>query len=206
MGTAAPTIRPYNALNGIEIREIILSEIKRQLENDFRFRQNVAYPLISWSWKLAVNAYPLDPPQFEVNVADKVITAPGAEGFLPEGAVVEIDIGSSRDVTAPAGETADAARRSANISVPTPRSVKGPGGQRMVVDAPAIDLKGVPTEVSASAAQTNVPKGAGVFGRSVTARTKAAPDGAEVAPAAGSKPDEARAQQIADLEGKAPAE
>lgn len=205
---AAPTFRPFNALNGLELKKILLKEIERHLDNDFHFRQNVAYPLISWAWKLSANVYPGEPPNFEVNIADKQIRAAGAEAFVPQDDPVQVDIGASRDVTAPAGESVDSVRREANLPVPSPRAVRGPGGQRMVVDAPPVGPGAAPVASAESGApvQTNADRGGRVFARSVMAKTKAAPEGVEVLPAAGTKPGIEETQEILERESNAPKE
>jgi hypothetical protein len=204
----APVVRPFNALSGLELKKIIIKEIERHLDNDFHFRQNVAYPLISWSWKLAANVYPGEPPNFEVNIADKQIRASGNEEFVPQSDPVQVDLGSTRDVTAPAGESADSVRRESGIPVPAPRTVKGPGGQRMVVDAPPVGpgtapVSPAPAEVTA---QANAERGGRIFGRSVTVKTAAAPEGVEVLPASGTKPGIAEVQEILQREANEPKE
>jgi hypothetical protein len=198
MASSGPTLKPYNALSGAEIKEIILSEMRRQLEADDRFRQHVTYPLVSWSWKLAVNVYPNEPANFQVAVGPKTMGDPDA---AHDHAEVQIDLGTSRDVTAPAGQTADSARRDAGIAVPSPRTVKGPGNNRMVVDAPEIKPTEPPRATVTASETKDVPKGGKVFARSVTARTPAAPEGLQVDAPSGSAPDEARTQQILEKDG-----
>ena len=200
MSAVGPTLKSFNALNGREVMEIILSEMRRQMEADTRFNQNQAYPLVSWEWKLAMNVYPNDPPKWEKSVGPKVIGDPEA-AHDPSLAEVQIDLGTSRDVTAPAGQTADAARRDAGIAVPSPRTVKGPGGNRMVVDAPEIKPTEPPRASVTPAESKNVEKGGKVFARSVTARTPAAPEGMAPDAPSGSAPDIERTQQILEKEG-----
>ncbi|HXP82590.1 MAG TPA: hypothetical protein VN976_22010 [Verrucomicrobiae bacterium] len=203
----SPTLRPFNALNGLELKKIILKEIENYLDNDFHFRQSAAYPLISWGWKAAFNMYPNEPGHFEVSIGPKEIRAPGYEG-TPEADPVQVDIGATRDVTAPAGQSADSARRDANLPIPATRVVKGPGGQRMVVDAPSIGpgAAAVSSAGEEPAVQTNADKAGHIFARSATVKTKAAPDGVEVLPAAGTKPGIEETQQILEREANAPKE
>jgi hypothetical protein len=197
MGTTGPTLKPYNALNGREIMEIILSEMRRQLEADYRFKQNLTYPLVSWEWKLAMNVYPNEPSSLEAKIGPKTIGDPNAAETIAE---VQIDLGNSRDVTAPAGQTADGARRDAGIAVPSPRTVKGPGGNRMVVDAPEIKPTEPPAVSTQKQESKDVQKSGRVFARSVTSRTAAAPDGVGVDPPQGSAPDVERVQEIMEKE------
>lgn len=194
------TIRPFNALTGAEAKKMILTEIERQLDADYRFRANITYPVIAWRWKLAATVYPGEPANWEVNVGPKVqqavATADKDRPPMPgeDAPSVEIDMTGGRDVgagTSIGGLTADGARREAGMPVPTPRRVVGPEGSRMTVDAPVLST-GVAVTVGESteekAAQTNVDKGGRVFARSVTAKTAAAPAGVEVNPAAGASP------------------
>ena len=211
------TLRPFNALNGTEVKKAILKEIERHLDNDFRFRANVAYPLISWRWKLAANIYPGEPANWDVNVGPVTQLAPpnedGKRPPMPQDGdpVVEVDLQGGSTVGAGSqlgGQTPDALRRDAGLPLPSPRRVVGPGDSRVTVDAPLDTGK-------ASAAQTadlepvsvtNENRGGRVFARSVTARTKAAPTGAEVAPAAGSSPTHSAEdiQKILENEASAP--
>jgi hypothetical protein len=205
MASSGPTLRAYNALNGREVIEILLTELRRQLEADTRFSQHQTFPLVAWEWKCAINQYPNEPAKFEVHVGPRNITAAGVnvEEVVtdPSLAEVQIDFGDHREVTAPAGETADHARRDAKLPVPTPRTVKGPGGNRMVVDAPEIKPTEQPQATVTPAEQTtNVNKGGKVFARSVTARTAANPEGVVVDAPHGSAPDAARVEQIIEKE------
>ena len=201
MSSSGPTLKPYNALSGKEVKEIILSEMRRQLDADTRFSQHQTFPLVSWTWKLAINVYPNEPSHFEAHVGPKTIGDPEVAGD-PNLAEVQIDLGASRDVTAPAGETADSARRDGGIAVPTPRTVKGPGGNRIVVDAPEIKPTEAPRASVTPEPTKNVEKGGKVFARSVTARTAAAPDGVGVDAPQGSAPDAERAEKIAEKENE----
>jgi hypothetical protein len=180
--------------------KIILTNIKNNLDNDHRFRKNVAYPQFSFRWKIAIDVYPSEPPQFAVEGSIQTVKAPGA--MIPEGTpIVEIDIEGGTTVAAPiAGSTADAARREAGIPVPSPRSVKGPGGSRITVDAPNVDHSSAPKPPD-SEEKANVEKGGKVFARSVTQRTKAAPEGVDALPQAGSKPTMEDVQKIIEKEG-----
>ncbi|HEY0800684.1 MAG TPA: hypothetical protein VGD54_07560 [Steroidobacteraceae bacterium] len=200
----APVVRPFNALSGTEIRDALLSQIKRGLDNDHHFRHHLTYPVVTWAYKAVIRAYPHDPAEFAVELSGTIL-APGAEMPAEDAPFIEIEISGDSNVTAPYGQTADAVRREAGIPVPTPRSVKGPGNQRLVVDAPPIDLKGAPV-LEQEEPRANVSKGGKIFGRSVTAKTPAAPHGAEPAPPAGTKPGIEETQQILEKEALAPSE
>jgi hypothetical protein len=201
MASVGPTLKPYNALNGREVMEIILSQIRRNLEADTRFSQHQTYPLISWRGKVAFNVYPNEPNKFDVDLGGGTLGDPkAAEDPNLKEAQVDIEIGS--DVTAPAGQTADSARRDAGIAVPTPRTVKGPGGNRMVVDAPDLKPTEPPRATVTQADSKNVPSGGKVFARSVTQRTAAAPEGVAVDGPSGTPVDAERAQQILEKESE----
>src|SRR5260221_4092284 len=111
MSTSASTVsRPFNALSGKEILEIIVMEIRRNLEADYRFKNHLTYPMVSWRWVLAAKVYPSEAPDIRVEL-DKTMRSPGVpatftgfDGIEP----VEIEVSSERTVAAPAaGETAD---------------------------------------------------------------------------------------------------
>lgn len=197
MSSVGPTLKAFNGLNGRELAKILVVELERALNADTRFSQHLTYPLVSWQWKISIKAYPNEPPEFQVEIGPKSIGYPEAANSLAE---VEINLGASREVTAPVGETADSARRDAGIPVPSPRTVKGPGGNRMVVDAPDIKPTEVPRPTVTADETKNVGKGGKVFARSVTAKTAAAPEGIEAGGPAGSAPDEERVRQILEKE------
>ncbi len=199
MGTTAPSIRPFNALNGLEIKKIILAEIDRHLSQDYRFAQHLTYPVVTWAWKLAVNAYPMDSGQFQVEIGPKVAKAPGAEMPAEGAESVEIDFTGGKNV-APTAMTPDAARRGAALPVSTPRAVPGPEGKRMIVDAPVIATGSAqaPVETSEARVETNVSAGGPVFARRVVQRTAASPEGVEALPQAGTRPSTEDVQKILD--------
>jgi hypothetical protein len=209
--------RPFSALSGQEIKKIILNEIERNLEADYRFKNHLTYPMVSWKWVFAAKVYPSEQPDIRVEL-DKTLKSPGlAEpftGFDP----IEITIESERTVAAPAaGQTADAARRDAGLEVPAPRIVRGRSNTRFVVDAPDIPIasqnepaKPAEVETSSTARAVNRARESKTTpaapARSVAIRTRANPQGVEVAPAAGSAPDEERMAEIEGREAAKPAE
>jgi hypothetical protein len=205
MGT---TIRPFNAIDGIELMELVLKDIRRQMEQDYHFRRNTAYPMFAYNFKMAINVYPSEPQNWEFSAKGQHKTDPSFEP-TPEG-VVEIDFDNQKMVAAPQGQTVDSARREAGIPVTAPKRTAGPDGSRVTVDAPQVDLTKanqpqVTTEEPKS--QTNVQREGGkVFARSVTQRTAAAPHGVEAAPQQGSRPSDADAEEIINREKNAPQE
>jgi len=202
----ATSIRPFNAINGTELKKIILTRIQNQLNADTRFGHHLTYPQMSWRFKLAINVYPSEPSSMEVEIGPETVKAPGAELLPADTPHVEIDIGGGSDITAPVpgGQTADAARREAGLAVPAPQAIPGPGGERVTVDVPGL----VPPKTAPEPTRevTNVEAGGRVFARSVTQRTAAAPEGTEVLPQAGTRPGVEEVQEILRREGAAPPE
>jgi len=215
MSTPNTIARPFNALSGEELKRIIMNEIQRQLDADYRFKNHLTYPQISWAWDLHVKAYPSDIPEFRIHL-EKTIRAPKTEQMdappppREDAPVVEFDLGTSRLVAAPTGETTDSARRDAGLPVPAPRVVAGPAGSKVLVDAPDIPIPGnepeKPASVQPSSAARVVAR-AREAAKSVSARTRANPKGVLVdLPDGASPPDEARLQQIDEKENAKPPE
>jgi hypothetical protein len=220
MATPSTVARPFSALSGQEIKKIILNEIERNLEADYRFKNHLTYPMVSWRWVLAAKVYPSEAPDIRVEL-DKTMRSPGVpatftgfDGIEP----VEIEVTSERTVAAPAaGETADSARRDAGLEVPAPRIVRGPSNTKFIVDAPTIPIATQseptkPAEVTESPVARTVNRAResktipAAPARAVAIKTRANPSGVEVAPAAGSPPDEGRLAEIEDREANKPPE
>lgn len=194
----APSVRSFTALNGVEIKKAILADIQRQLDMDYHFGQHLSYAAISWRGKIAIDAYPKEIGKFEVNAGATIhptTARPLEEGEQPE----RIDIEIGRRVTAgfePEGQSADSLRRETGQPVPITKTITGPAGERITVEAPSVPDKareGEPVETRRS--ETNAPGSKGVIARRVTARTKAAHDGVSVE-RSGAPPTEADADEI----------
>lgn len=218
MATASTVARPFNALSGAEIKKAILNEIERNLDADYRFKQHLTYPLVSWCWELAAKVFPSDQSDIRIKI-EKTIKAEGVDPSAYTSAPFsQVTFRHERTVAAPmAGETADAARRDTGQAVPTPRVVAGPEGTRMVVDAPEIpvgakDDLNKPAEVTTSSTARAVNRARqststpAAPARSISIRTRANPEGFEPPIQAGSKPDEGRMAEIEELEAKKPPE
>ncbi len=217
MATPSTVARPFSALSGQEIKRIILADIERNLDADYRFKNHLTYPLVSWKWVLAAKVYPSEAPDIRVEL-DRTLKSPGFTEPFTGFDAVDVTIESERTIAAPAaGETADSARRSVGIEVPAPRIVRGPSNTKMVVDAPDIpiasqnepaklaEVESTPTARAVNRARESKTIPAAPA-RSVAIRTRANPGGVEVAPAAGSAPDEERVQEILDREDSKPPE
>jgi len=59
--------RPYYALNGNEIIDVILSEVRKSLEASGKFGIAKTFPQVSWNWRLEMDVYPSEPSKFEVS-------------------------------------------------------------------------------------------------------------------------------------------
>ena len=194
----APSTRSFTALNGLEVKRAILADIQRQLDMDFHFGQHLSYAAISWKWKLAIDAYPKEIGKFEANAGATL--HPQDARPLEEGEQSEpIDIVGGRRATAgfePEGQSADSVRRETGQPVPVTKTIAGPGGQRITVEAPSVPDKAREGEQTATRrSETNAPGSKGVIARRVTARTAAARDGVSVE-RAGSPPTAEDADKI----------
>ncbi len=57
----------FQAIDGTELRQLILVEIAHKIDNDMRFRRHLTYPLVSFAFNIVVSAYPMEPPEFKVS-------------------------------------------------------------------------------------------------------------------------------------------
>lgn len=206
--------RPFSALSGNEIKEIILNDIRRQLEGDYRFKHHLTYPQVSWKWVLAARVYPSDSPKIEVDL-EKTVRATGKGPLDPDAPFEDVELTDQRTIAAPAaGETADSARRDAGLAVPAPRVVQGPNRTKMVVDAPDIPIgennrpdRVAEVKTSSTADAVNRARASSASpARSVSVKTNANPGGFTPPDQAGSAPDQSRINQIIEREGNAPAD
>ncbi len=128
----APTTRLFNALNGQELKKIILQQVEKAMDEDFHFRRHLTYPVVSFDWKLVVSAYPLQPPKFEITAEHDVVAAPAGEE-IPVPKPEEIgtfELQGSRKAAAP-----DQHREESGQQIPSP-TVVGRPGERVVVERP----------------------------------------------------------------------
>jgi hypothetical protein len=54
------TQRVFNAIDGEELRKIILRDLDKELSLDGDFRQHVTYPVVEWTWKLTMKVIARD--------------------------------------------------------------------------------------------------------------------------------------------------
>lgn len=190
--------RPFQAIDGTELKRIILSEISKQMDKDSKFLRHLTYPVFSFAFNIVIHAYPMEPPEF--NVEGRYRRAPAA-GEIPKGDPEHIELEGRLDVDAPAegGLAPDQARERAGLSVPMPAHAQLGKSGTMTVDSrePMPDLGDKPRtdpatiasgQVSAEDAARlrrsrepkNRPGASPNFARSVDLATRAAPEGARV--------------------------
>lgn len=130
--------RAFAPINGLEAKQIILREIERALDADWRFKQHVTFPLVRWNWKLHFEIGGFAKSEFKLG------TAVGAENG---GEVADKgDLEFERIIEAPAaGQKADEVRRENGIGVPEPRLVPVAAGVMQTVDEP--ELKHTPEPI-----------------------------------------------------------
>lgn len=128
----APTTRLFNALNGQELKKIIMQQVERALDEDFHFRQHLTYPVVSFNWNLVVSAYPLQPPEFKIGAEHDIVAAPkGEEIPMPKPEEIgTFELGGRSKI-----DTPNQAREESGQAVPTPIVVGRPGEQ-VVVERP----------------------------------------------------------------------
>lgn len=191
MGSMPQAARPFNALSGMEIKRAILADLTRQLDGDTRFSQHLSYPLVTWKFRLAVDAYPPEIGKFEINLQGKVSSSNPRPIDDEEEEPIEMDFKGGRSVLAPAGgQTADAVRRDTGQAVPAPKVVRGPENSRVVVEQQPVDAlqlqPGQDAEVTAREPES--PR-KGVAARVASLRTRANPEGALAKEPEGSAPE-----------------
>lgn len=53
--------RPYFALNGLEIVDVVISELKKSMLTSGNFPVNKTFPEVSWKWSIEFEVYPSEP-------------------------------------------------------------------------------------------------------------------------------------------------
>ena len=59
-------------LNGLELKEAILQEVRGKLDRREEFRLHLSYPKVKWDWQLTVRASPREPGTFNVAVGAQI--------------------------------------------------------------------------------------------------------------------------------------
>ena len=61
--------RPYYALTGPELIDVIVAEFRKKAEASGYFPLNKTFPQVSWDFTCEVELYPAEPPKYVVHVA-----------------------------------------------------------------------------------------------------------------------------------------
>ena len=108
----------YNALNGRELRAILLAEIANAFDQIHDFTSEaVTFPVVRWEFKLTLQAYPREPQTLEVQKSGERIATDATDHERANAQPFEIEgadaVGSSEMTPA------DLARQRAGLPVPT---------------------------------------------------------------------------------------
>lgn len=103
----------FTALNGLETLEVIMTKIRRALENTGEFKQNIAFPLLRFDYDLKVWAYPKQPLDGEPGI--KVVGSVGEATGEPL-----VNVSSTKVM-----DTPDKERFDANLPIPVVQPAAG---------------------------------------------------------------------------------
>ena len=115
-------VSPYNALNGYELKKIVLREVERAIDNSGVFHISRTFPVVDWNWTLTIKAYPQEPAEDQI-----AISGHEAVGPVPDhGQMIDEELKGGRTevgkVIAP-----DAVRTEEELPVPKPQERPGIG-------------------------------------------------------------------------------
>ena len=113
--------RVFNALNGQELKDLILADIRKELDADPRIESHLTFPVVEWTWELKIDAYPVAEPHMEIEAKGSVGTEEAVEKARKAQTAEKIIVKGTRKVS-PEGQAPDEARAEVGlpISVPTP--------------------------------------------------------------------------------------
>lgn len=153
---ASNVLQLFNAINGIELKQMILKQVEEQLSKDRCFRQHLAYPIVEWQWQLKIKAYPGDQPEVELQHSQKIqqIDEQTKKAVEPSPSAKPIEIKRAGEVSVEGkdGIPADQAREQFGMPV-----------KRTVIDKKTGLLVDAPPEVVKQSPGAGLP----VFGRHV---------------------------------------
>lgn len=129
----------FTALNGIELKKVILARIEQELDDSGRFQQNLAYPWLKWSASVSLTSYPQAPMEDEPKEIIQVKEELGddtvsLDQLQPPATVVVVEIPPT------VIDTPDQARVDAELPLPTPTPIVNIG----IVDKPVMQQKAQP--------------------------------------------------------------
>jgi hypothetical protein len=111
--------RVYNALQGDEVKKIILREVEQAFNEVADFRPSVAFPVLRWQWNLKIDCYPRDPQNIEIQKTGAHVATDATDEELTSTQPIEL---SGQNAVGAAGMLApDQAREEAGLPVPTLR-------------------------------------------------------------------------------------
>lgn len=112
--------RPYYALNGDEVVEIIKKEVERSMLNSGKFGISRSFPQVSWKWTLEMDVYPSEPPTSKIETkGTKKVSEPNDR---PELVVLEDGKEGIGEKISP-----DQVRVDEGLKMPNPVQKKGAG-------------------------------------------------------------------------------
>jgi hypothetical protein len=128
----------FNALNGDEVKKIILADIARTLEADSELQPHICFPRVSWRWKLEMDIYPRTPNEKVVEVTGEAIQV--QDNGTPVVAAAETHIrevysSPSREIVAP-----DKIRQEEGLAINEARSALSPFQGKKGLGGPQIEV------------------------------------------------------------------
>ncbi len=110
----APT---FNSLNGEELIEVILNDIRQALELTGEFKQHQGFPLVRVRFNVSVNSYPKQTLEEEpkIKTQGEVVLPKGEETPTIEATTVVAEVRDDKVI-----DTPDLARRKAKIPIKVP--------------------------------------------------------------------------------------
>lgn len=75
--------RPFNAINGQELKKAICADIDRQLSGDTRFGLHLTYPQVAYNFALTIVTWPADAGSMTTYAQGRIGTAPEAPLQIP---------------------------------------------------------------------------------------------------------------------------
>ena len=115
--------RVFNALNGQELKDLILSEIRKQLDADPRFESHLTYPVVEWESVTKIDAYPVADAHMEIETKGSVGTEEAVEKARKKQTAEKIVVKSARKI-GPEGQAPDEARAEVGLPVMVPTPTK----------------------------------------------------------------------------------
>ena len=95
--------RLFNALNGTEVKNLIVGEVARSFDQHPDFRAHITFPEVRWKWTLEIEVYPRDPSTIRMQggaeYAEVAAVRPDGTVDHAGAQAVTVVLESERDVT-----------------------------------------------------------------------------------------------------------